>query len=173
MLICPHTGYVGDYRARYRLPMALLWHGVMPGLARLFGYFPGRRLGLGEDLPSGIALQWAARRTPDLRPAATREPERTRAGLARCNALRGCALLVSFTDDAFATEAGTRRLLSHYPKLRPAWMRISPSDAGMQAIGHFGFFRSNARSTLWPRVLAYLLHNSDELGKSLEGIAVQ
>jgi predicted alpha/beta hydrolase len=173
VLICSHTGYFGDYRPRYRLPMALLWHGVMPGLTRLLGYFPGRRLGLGEDLPSGIALQWAARRTPDLRLAGIREPERARASLARCKALSGPALVVSFTDDAFATEAGTRRLLSYYPRIRPLWTRIRPSDAGMRAVGHFGFFRSNARATLWPCVLAYLLRNPAEFGESLERIAVQ
>jgi len=173
VLICSHTGYFGDYHPRYRLPMALLWHGVMPGLTRLLGYFPGRQLGLGEDLPSGIALQWARRRTPDLKLAGTRESERARAGLARCTTLRHPALVVSFTDDAFATEAGTRRLLSYYSQIRPVSMRISPSDAGMEAIGHFGFFHSNAHATLWPRVLAYLLHKNDEFGDSLERNAVQ
>jgi hypothetical protein len=33
-----HTGYYGDYLARQRLPMRLLWHVVMPMLTRRFGY---------------------------------------------------------------------------------------------------------------------------------------
>ena len=172
VFICSHTGYFGDYRPRYRLPMALLWHGVMPGLTRLFGYFPGRRLGLGADLPSGIALQWARRRTPDLRLAGSRESERALAGLARCAILRDRALVVSFTDDAFATEAGTRRLLSYYPQLRSRWMRISPAEAGLGAIGHFGFFQDKARATLWPRVLAYLLREKGGFGDSSDRNAV-
>src|SRR6266571_2103344 len=52
ILIGPHTGYFGDYRALYRLPMAVMWHGVMPILTRIFGYFPARRLRLGDDLPA-------------------------------------------------------------------------------------------------------------------------
>jgi predicted alpha/beta hydrolase len=159
VLICSHTGYFGDYHRRYRVPMALLWHGIMPCLTRMFGFFPGRWLGLGEDLPSGVALQWAARRTPDLRRAPTSEPERAYLGLARCAAVRVPTLLVLVTDDAFATEAGALRLLSYYPEIRPVWMRITPSDAGERALGHFGFFRKNSRGSLWPRVLAYLLHD--------------
>jgi predicted alpha/beta hydrolase len=68
ILIGAHTGYYGDYHPLYRLPMAVLWHGLMPVLTRLVGYFPARRLGLGGDIPAGVALQWAARRSPRLRP---------------------------------------------------------------------------------------------------------
>jgi len=173
VLICSHTGYFGDYRPRYRLPMAVLWHGVMPGLTRLFGYFPARRLGLGDDLPSGIALQWAARRSPDLRLGGIGDPARARAGLVRCSELRGVALVLSFTDDAFATDAGTRRLLSYFPRLEAQHLRITPADAGMQGVGHFGFFRRKARSRLWPRVLAYLLRDSSERRAPLAGVALK
>jgi predicted alpha/beta hydrolase len=159
VMICPHTGYVGDYRAGYRLPMALLWHGVMPALTRLFGYFPGRLLRLGDDIPSGIALQWAARKTPHLRPEAT-DPSGIRGQLviARCMALCGRALLLSVRDDAFATEAGARRFLSNFPNLCAERWVVSPEDAGIRRLGHFGVFRAGARSYVWPRLLAYVVH---------------
>ena len=67
VLIAPHTGYVGDYRGLYRLPMGLVWHGLMPTLASIFGYFPGGRLGLGADLPARFAMQWAGRLSPEIR----------------------------------------------------------------------------------------------------------
>ena len=69
MLIGGHTGYYGDYHPRYRLPMTAVWHALMPAITLVLGYFPARRLGLGEDLPARVALQWAGRRTGDLRPA--------------------------------------------------------------------------------------------------------
>src|SRR5262249_48598920 len=62
IMISPHTGYFGDYRRNYRVPMAVFWHGVMPALTMVVGYFPGRLLRLGDDLPKGVALQWASRR---------------------------------------------------------------------------------------------------------------
>ena len=160
VLVCSHTGYFRDYRRGYRLPMAVLWHGVMPALTRLFGYFPARRLGLGDDIPSGIALQWAGRRTPNLEHNGRGHSARANAGLARCRALRGRALVLSVTDDAFATEAGTRRLLSYFPNLNSQQLRVSPAEVGVRGVGHFGFFRRNAQATLWPRVLAYILQST-------------
>lgn len=157
VLIGAHTGYYGDYRPLYRLPMALLWHGLMPGLTRAMGYFPARRLGLGDDIPAGVALRWASRRSSDLRPTgAGPEDERTRMLLERCAALERPALMVRFSDDAFATEAGMRRLLSYYSSLRPEYALFSPADAGTRKLGHFGFFRRDAGQVLWPWLAARL-----------------
>jgi hypothetical protein len=35
----------------------------MPLVTRVVGFFPGRMLHLGDDIPRGVALQWAGRRT--------------------------------------------------------------------------------------------------------------
>ena len=154
VLIGGHTGYYGDYRPLYRLPMALLWHGVMPAMTRLVGYFPGRRLGLGEDIPAKIALMWAARRSPQLGRAAT---DRARMLLERCALLARPALIVSVSDDAFATPAGTQRLMTYYPRLFPLQhLRLTPAEAGLRRIGHFGFFSRQAGAVLWPHLLAQL-----------------
>lgn len=154
VLIGGHTGYYGDYRPLYRLPMALLWHAVMPAMTHLLGYFPGRRLGLGEDIPAKIALQWAARRSPQLGRTVT---DRARMLLERCAALQRPALLVSVSDDAFATPAGMQRLMAYYPRLYPVQhLRFTPADAGVRRIGHFGFFSRRVGAVLWPRLLAQL-----------------
>ena len=154
VLIGGHTGYYGDYRPLYRLPMALLWHAVMPAITHLMGYFPGRRLGLGEDIPAKIALQWAARRSPQLGRAAT---DRARRLLERCASLQRPALLISVSDDAFATPAGMQRLMAYYPRLFPLQqLRFTPAEAGVRRIGHFGFFSRRVGAVLWPRLLAQL-----------------
>lgn len=158
VLIGGHTGYYGDYGGRYRLPMTLVWHALMPAITRLVGYFPARRLGLGEDLPAKFALQWAGRRSPELRPVGT-DPAvaRVQMLLDRCAALQRPALLVSISDDAFATPAGVRRLMAYYPRLFPLQhLRFTPADAGLRRIGHFGFFSRKAGAVLWPRLLAQL-----------------
>jgi predicted alpha/beta hydrolase len=157
ILIGGHTGYYGDYLPRYRLPMAVFWHGLMPVLTRLIGYFPGRGLGLGDDIPAGVALQWAARRSSDLRlVGAGPGDERTRRLLDRCAELDRPALVIRFSDDAFATAAGMRRLLEYYPRLSPQYILFTPADAGVRKIGHFGFFSRRAGPALWPRLVARL-----------------
>ena len=44
---------------------AALWmwpvtHFALPGVTRLHGYFPSSRFGFGEDLPKGVAIEWAS-----------------------------------------------------------------------------------------------------------------
>jgi predicted alpha/beta hydrolase len=158
VMVGAHTGYYGDYRGRYRLPMAVAWHGVMPAVTRFFGYFPANRLGLGDDLPAGMALEWAERRRPDLRLSGPDPAEaRRRQLLDRCAALQCPAMVISISDDAFATGAGTKRLLSYFPRLSsPQHIELTPADAHVRRIGHFGFFRRAAGMALWPRLLAQL-----------------
>jgi predicted alpha/beta hydrolase len=153
LLVAAHTGYWGDYHPLWRWPMALMWHGVMPALTRVCGYFPGRALGLGADIPAGFAEQWAGRRTPAVR----YEGERAMACLARCRRLHGRALALTFTDDGFATAQGTRRMLEHLPLVRAEHRVIAPRDVGLTRIGHFGFFRAGAEESLWPAVGNWLL----------------
>lgn len=155
--ICAHTGYFRDYMRGYRFPMALFWHFIMPAITRATGYFPGRFLHLGEDLPAGVALQWAARRRPTWQPEATADDvRRAHSMIARYREVAGTALAIGFADDAFATDAGTRRFLSAFPKIRAQLLRVSPTDVGLVKIGHFGFFRRSAEQSLWPVVSKFL-----------------
>jgi predicted alpha/beta hydrolase len=158
VLVGGHTGYYGDYHPRYRVPMTAVWHALMPAITLVFGYFPARRLGLGEDIPARIALQWASRRSPDLRPSGIGPGfARVQTLLDRCAALQRPALIVSISDDAFATEGGVKRLLSYYPRLFPLErVMYTPADAGTRRIGHFGLFGRRAGAALWPRLLAQL-----------------
>lgn len=155
--IAPHTAYVGDYHWRYRLPMALLWHAAMPAATRIAGYFPARRLGLGEDLPPGVALEWARRRSPQLRPRGDRPAaERINRLLDAAANLERPALALTICDDAFATAAGARRLLAYFPRLRVQHLELTPAEANVRRLGHFGFFRREAGRQLWPRFLKLL-----------------
>lgn len=155
--IAPHTAYYGDYRPAFRLPMFLLWHGVMPLATRLCGYFPARALRLGDDLPPGIALEWASRRTAELRPRGRALSDaRTRRLLDAAGYLARPAQAITVSDDAFATAAGARRLLSYLPGLAVEHRVFTPQEAKVARLGHFGFFRRAAGAVLWPRLLALL-----------------
>jgi predicted alpha/beta hydrolase len=48
------------------------------------------------------------------------------------------------------TEVCTRKLLAALPNAKTSIHVVSPSDVGLQAIGHVGAFRSGARERLWP-----------------------
>ena len=67
VLVAPHTGYHGDYRAGLRLVVKLGWRIAGPVLRALWGYFPAHLLGLGEDLPRRVACQWATHTSPEMK----------------------------------------------------------------------------------------------------------
>ena len=157
VFIAPHTGYVGDYQPRYRVPMALMWHGIMPALTRALGYFPASRLGLGDDLPAQFAMQWAGRVSPKMRmPHAEVRRQRMHKVLANCAELERPALVVTISDDAFATSAGAERLLSYLPRVRSRHVVFTPADANTERLGHFGFFSERRGRDLWSSLLASL-----------------
>jgi predicted alpha/beta hydrolase len=162
VLIGAHTGYWGDYAPMARPWMYALWHVLMPLVTRAVGYFPGHRLHLLEDLPRGVALEWAARRRPDFWwNMRTLEglPDQFRVDevLGRFGSIRAPVLAVRIEDDPFATEAATRRILSLYSGCRAEQLMVRRSDADGNPIGHFGFFRSRFRDSLWPRVRDWII----------------
>jgi len=155
VFIAPHTGYWGDYLQPWRWPMALMWHVLMPATARLVGHFPASRLGLGDDLPRRVALQWASRRTPDYRPgAAGGDTARETVALDRMARLEVPALVISIPDDAFAPEIAVRRFLMALPST-PMVRRVIPIQDLQRSIGHFGCFR-RTHSNQWAAVTRFL-----------------
>lgn len=160
-LVGTHTGYWRDYAPRARLPMYVTWHVLMPAVARLAGYFPARRFGLPEDLPLGVALDWARRRRPEpwwylKRADGSPDAGRIAEVVARFDAYRADALIVSLTDDPFATAAATARIAALFRRCRIVERRVDPAALGLPPVGHFGYFRSRMREALWPIVGDYL-----------------
>lgn len=140
----------GDYRlwpTPARLRMALLWYGVVPAVTRAAGYLPGR-LGIGEDLPPGVALEWARWcRTPGY--YAGDATTGVAAGLVK---VRAPVLAYSFDDDPYAPPRAVDALLSLYARAPVTRVRVDRAAR----LGHFGFFREAARDAHWARARAFL-----------------
>jgi predicted alpha/beta hydrolase len=152
VLIAPHTGYWRDYAPAWKLPMAVMWHGIMPLVARIVGYFPGSWVGLGDDFPLRFAMQWSGRTTPDFRV----DPRDARAWtlLGNADALASPVMALSFSDDAFASPPGVSRLLATIPRASVETCELDARQLGRR-IGHFGFF-SRRNDALWEMVPQFL-----------------
>jgi predicted alpha/beta hydrolase len=150
VLVGAQTAYWRDWPLPWRWPMAALWHGLMPAVTYGIGYFPGRRLRLGEDLPRGVALQWALR--PWVDPFAH---ERA--------ALYARALppvhMVAASDDRFATASAQARVRTQLLNTEVMQHTVSPESLGRKALGHFGLFRHDAAAA-WPLLLKYTQLNA-------------
>lgn len=143
----------GDFRLwplATRLAMAALWYGLVPGVTRAVGYLPGA-LGIGEDLPPGVALEWAAWcRTPGYLvggPGSSR--------LARYERMTAPVLAFSFDDDPYAPPAAVDALLALYRRAPVDRRAVARADVG--PIGHFGFFRDRFRRSLWEDAARFLV----------------
>jgi predicted alpha/beta hydrolase len=158
LLIAPHTGYWRDYAATWRLPLAAMWHGIMPLVARVVGYFPGSRVGVGDDFPLRFAMQWSGRMTPAFRI----DPRDARAWtlLGNAEALTLSVIALSFSDDAFSSNAGVSRLLSLVPRAQVARCELDARTL-RRRIGHLGFF-SRRNQALW-NIVPYLLGRTSVL----------
>lgn len=153
--------YWQDYRLLLRVPMWLNWHLIMPVLTKIFGYFPGKTLRWLEDLPAGVAMEWATRIHPDFhkryhRLQHAQRPVDVRALEARIGALQADILAIADVRDPFATISATLRLLDYFHHCRRKFSRIDPRREGLPKLGHFGFFHSRFQGSLWPQSLTWL-----------------
>jgi predicted alpha/beta hydrolase len=126
-------------------------HAAGPLLVPLFGYFPGRALGMVGDLPAPVFRQWSRWcRHPAF--AWGSEPERV---LPSLQAARFAIDAFSFSDDEAMTEGNTRTLLAAMPNAPSRVTVVAPADVGLVRIGHLGAFRPES-AALWPRLEAAL-----------------
>jgi predicted alpha/beta hydrolase len=133
-----------------RLGMAALWYAVIPALATLAGRLPMSWFGLGQDVPSGVAREWARwGRSRDY----LFDP---RHGLP----LSGYARLdipvraYSFADDRYAPRPSVEALLRRFPAAQIEHHHGSREGG---RVGHFGFFRAGVVPALWGEASEWLL----------------
>jgi predicted alpha/beta hydrolase len=120
------------------------WYGAVPIATPLFGYFPGKRLGMVGDLPRGVIEQW---RRWCLNPeyAVGVEPD----ARARFAEVTTPIVSFSFDDDEMMSERNIASLHSFYVNAPKTMRRMTPKDVGVKRVGHFGFFRKEMETPLW------------------------
>ncbi|MCP3059111.1 alpha/beta fold hydrolase [Myxococcus sp. K38C18041901] len=133
-----------------RLRMALNWRVLTPTLTRAFGMLPGWA-GTVEDLPAGVARQWA-RWCLDPQYLLSEGGEPRRESYA---SLYLPVRAYSFSDDPIASKAAVEHLLGFYADALVDHRRVTPKQAG-HPIGHFGFFREGSRASLWEEAVEWL-----------------
>lgn len=156
VFFAPHTAYWGEYHPLWRLPMFLAWHVLMPLITPIVGYFPGRALCLGEDLPKSFALEWAGRLHRDIR-AFQAARRRWDATLEQYTKVTADALAISVTDDAFAPPVAAAGALALYPRMNVMRRIISPASLGLRHLGHMAFLRRRTGPLFWREAAAWLL----------------
>ena len=112
-------------------------------ITRIFGYFPGKKMGIMENLPRDVALEWArwGRSSNYLF-------DHYPTDQLFHHTLEIPLLAYSFSDDNSAPRQAVEWLNARYSKCRVDHRHVNPSDLGLRSIGHFGFFREKCK-VLW------------------------
>jgi len=113
-------------------------------VTKLLGYAPGK-LGIGEDLPKGVFLQWS----DWVMKKRYYYDDPTLTALANYGQYTHPLRALSFTDDPWATRPMVELLCSGFTATQPEILSITPKQVGAAKIGHFGFFKPEFRDTLW------------------------
>lgn len=150
VLVASQLGYYGHWDAFDRWKLNFIWRAVVPTLTASFGYLPGQA-GLGEDLPRGVAEEWAAwcsnpeyliAHYPDARERFARFDKPL--------------LFYSFDDDEIAPRRAVAALIDKLSGAQLDHHSISPKAFGGKTIGHFGFFRPRFERSLWLETVRFL-----------------
>lgn len=160
VMLGPHTAFPRDYALLVRPGMKLVWHVLMPIVASMRGYLPGKVFGLPANLPLQVALDWATRRGPDIwRELIANDPDAAQAYVeawrARMRTLGIPILAIRSTDDAFSTQAGALRLLGYYAQSPCELESIEPRSFGLRRLGHMRYLSSRLQGT-WSGVDRWL-----------------
>ena len=143
------SGYWRHWRGAGRVGMWFLTHVLLPGIAGVFGYVPAQVVGQGEDLPAGVAAEWAAW---------CRDPRYAAGALGSHGYASFSAPIRSYcsADDGYAPRAAAEAILREYAAAPSELVMIDPAEHGGGRIGHFGFFRERFRGTLWREAAQWL-----------------
>ena len=126
----------------------LFWWLIGPLATALLGYMPGKALGFGADIPSGVYWEWR-------RWCLDRRFYQTDYGTSlpypRPERLTCPIRIVGVTDDMMITPETAARMANFYAHADVEHMVVSPEEGGAGSIGHLGLFHERNKA-LWPRV---------------------
>jgi predicted alpha/beta hydrolase len=149
VLVGSQLPYIGHWPTLSSIGYGALWHGVVPATVATFGYLPGF-MGLGVDLPGGVALEWAKWCTS---PGYLRDHHPDAA--ARFARVTAPVLVYSFTDDEYGPKRAIDALVGALSGARLVHRRFAPSSLGRRDVGHFGFFRRDVVRPLWEETIHF------------------
>jgi predicted alpha/beta hydrolase len=164
LLVAAQSGHWRLWSGAWRWRIFLLWHLFIPGLVPVLGRLPAFLLGGGEDVPPGVALEWAewGRRRDYVMSYAGPRGGR---GFAR---LAAPIVAYAIADDSYAPQATVEALLGFYARAPTELRVVHPADLGVRRLGHFGFFRSRFEPTLWRDAALFLAQAADDARRGRE-----
>ncbi|MEL6916935.1 MAG: hypothetical protein AAFO99_04305, partial [Bacteroidota bacterium] len=149
LMVGSQYGYYKYFPVKMQLVINLGFRVLAPILTATMGYFPSKWIGLGEPLPSRVALDWGIvlLRKESLLALADHYGEN------HYEKISQPILAISIDDDNFAPKKSVDILAEKvFSNAHLKRLHILPASYGLKRIGHNDFFRKKHKEQLWPIV---------------------
>lgn len=129
---------------------------IGPSLSSLVGFAPGRRLGLGENIPTAAMREWSRW---------TRMhnyffDERSLGAAARMARMSVPVFAIGVTDDPWASPEQIDALVGHLRSAEVTRRTFTPSELGQSAVDHHGLMRRGVGEGAWSEIVDWMLEIS-------------
>ncbi len=150
--VAAQSGYWRHWDGLERAKVFAFWYAAVPLLSRAGASFPSSLLGLGQDIPSSVARQWAEwGRDPEYIRSRTVGPRPQYHDEVRCR-LRTYLI----PDDNLAPPRASRAWHDWFPNAEREVVELGARTATGRRIGHFGFFDPEIGGAEWPGLADFI-----------------
>lgn len=151
--VASQSGFWKTYHGIDRLRLWLFWYFFIPFFTPIFGYYPGRIIGIVDNLPKSVVVQWRSWGVKKDYFMHYHSKEDYFFDKVRCP-----IKMYSFTKDPFASKAGVDWLADQFPNAQIERIHYDKNPSG-KTPGHFGFFKSAFKEDFWIPTIEWLLDN--------------
>ena len=154
--VATSAGFPGYMPLGYRLKTLYFFYVVSPLSIKLKGYVAAKKLGIMEDLPRNVLLEWRDWCSkPDYLFDSTFYGKTIPVG--NYQRLTFPVKVITATDDPIANPRSVKRFWSHVISNQGIFFKsYSPAELRVSKIDHFGFFRKTFKDSIWKEMLESL-----------------
>ncbi|CAL2065232.1 alpha/beta fold hydrolase [Tenacibaculum sp. 190524A05c] len=148
LLVASQSGYFKFWKGFGKLEMFFNWHILFPVLTSLFGYLPSKKITGMENLPKSMAQEfasWGRKRNYLFHYKKKEELYH--------HQLNGKITSYSTDNDHFAPRKAIDWMTKKYFNAKITRKHLVPKEYNVKTIGHFGFFKSKFKDSLWNEFL--------------------
>ena len=150
IMAASQSGYWKIYSGWDQMRLWLFWYFFIPVFTPLFGYYPGKSIGIVDNLPRSVVTEW---RRWGIKKAYFMDFY-TKAEY-HFDTLTAPMRMYSFTNDPFASKKGVDWLAQQYKNAKVERIHFDRGSDGKRP-GHFGFFKEEFANDFWKPTLDWL-----------------
>lgn len=143
-------GYYGYFPLKKRIKIWFLWYVAAPILTTVYGYAPMKKIGWGENLPTGILMEWRSWCTNKYY---FRALLRKRLQTDSFENFKVPINVVYCADDYIANDFTATAFMQFYPAAPKFIQKLMTTEFTQEEVGHTGIFRKKFSHCLWDILL--------------------